>query len=121
MIYDYLIIGGGIVGASTAWQLKQRHPDKSVLLVEKESVYAKHQTGHNSGVIHAGVYYAPGSLKAKFCKEGVQATIKFCDENGIKYDQCGKFGTWVAPTFGKADHAAQHMPDVAPEINHYSP
>lgn len=90
MIYDYLIIGGGIVGASTAWQLKQRHPDKSVLLVEKESVYAKHQTGHNSGVIHAGVYYAPGSLKAKFCKEGVQATIKFCDENGIKYDQCGK-------------------------------
>lgn len=90
MIYDYLIIGGGIVGASTAWQLKQRHPDKSVLLVEKESVYAKHQTGHNSGVIHAGVYYAPGSLKAKFCKEGVQATINFCEENGIKYDQCGK-------------------------------
>lgn len=90
MIYDYLIIGGGIVGASTAWQLKQRHPDKTVLLVEKESVYAKHQTGHNSGVIHAGVYYAPGSLKAKFCKEGVQATISFCEENGIKYDQCGK-------------------------------
>lgn len=90
MIYDYLIIGGGIVGVSTAWQLKQRHPDKSVLLVEKESVYAKHQTGHNSGVIHAGVYYAPGSLKAQFCKEGVAATIQFCEENGIAYEQCGK-------------------------------
>lgn len=90
MIYDYLIIGGGIVGVSTAWQLKQRHPDKSVLLVEKESVYAKHQTGHNSGVIHAGVYYAPGSLKAQFCKEGVAATIQFCEDNGIAYEQCGK-------------------------------
>ncbi|MBE9397182.1 L-2-hydroxyglutarate oxidase [Pontibacterium sp. N1Y112] len=90
MIYDYLIIGGGIVGVSTAWQLKQRHPEKSVLLVEKESVYAKHQTGHNSGVIHAGVYYAPGSLKAQFCKEGVAATIQFCEENGIAYEQCGK-------------------------------
>ncbi|WP_286239097.1 L-2-hydroxyglutarate oxidase [Neptuniibacter halophilus] len=90
MIYDYLIIGGGIVGASTAWQLKQRYPDKSVLLVEKEAAYAMHQTGHNSGVIHAGVYYAPGSLKAKFCKEGVAATIKFCEEQNIPYDQCGK-------------------------------
>ena len=90
MTYDFLIIGGGIVGVSTAWQLKQRYPDKSVLLVEKESVYAKHQTGHNSGVIHAGVYYAPGSLKAKFCKEGVAATIKFCEENRIPYEQCGK-------------------------------
>lgn len=90
MIYDFLIIGGGIVGASTAWQLKQRHPDKTVLLVEKENAYACHQTGHNSGVIHAGVYYAPGSLKAQFCKQGVEDTIKFCEEQGIKYDQCGK-------------------------------
>jgi len=62
MTYDYIIVGGGIVGISTAWQLKQRQPDKSVLLVEKEDNFCKHQTGRNSGVIHAGVYYAPGSL-----------------------------------------------------------
>lgn len=90
MIYDYIIIGGGIVGVSTAWQLQQRHPDKTVLLLEKESVYSKHQTGHNSGVIHAGVYYAPGSLKAKFCKAGVKATMDFCDRHNVPYEQCGK-------------------------------
>ncbi|PID64623.1 MAG: L-2-hydroxyglutarate oxidase [Gammaproteobacteria bacterium] len=90
MTYDYAIIGGGIVGLSTAWQLQQRHPDKSILLIEKEDGYAHHQTGHNSGVIHAGVYYAPGSLKAKFCKQGVTETIAFCNQHGIKYDQCGK-------------------------------
>lgn len=69
-VYDYIIVGGGIVGVSTAWQLQQRHPDKSILLVEKESGFAKHQTGHNSGVIHAGVYYAPGSLKPIFVSVG---------------------------------------------------
>ncbi len=90
MIYDYTIIGGGIVGLSTAWQLQQRHPDKKILLIEKESGYAQHQTGHNSGVIHAGVYYAPGSLKAQFCKAGVAATIDFCEKHDIAYDQCGK-------------------------------
>lgn len=90
MTYDYIIIGGGIVGMSTGWQLKQRFPEASILLLEKESVYSKHQTGHNSGVIHAGVYYAPGSLKAQFCKAGVAATMQFCDDNGVAYDQCGK-------------------------------
>ncbi|MAC46242.1 MAG: L-2-hydroxyglutarate oxidase [Oceanospirillum sp.] len=88
--YDYLIIGGGIVGLSTAWQLQQQCPDKRIVLLEKESAFAQHQTGHNSGVIHAGVYYAPGSLKAEFCLEGVEKTIQFCQDNGIKYDQCGK-------------------------------
>ncbi len=90
MIYDYIIIGGGIVGVSTAWQLKQRFKDKSVLLLEKESQFAQHQTGHNSGVIHAGVYYEPGSLKSKFCKEGVAATMNFCKQHNIEFDQCGK-------------------------------
>ncbi len=90
MIYDYIIIGGGIVGVSTAWQLKQRFKDKSVLLLEKESQFAQHQTGHNSGVIHAGVYYEPGSLKSKFCKEGVAATMNFCKKHDIEFDQCGK-------------------------------
>ncbi|PIE45825.1 MAG: L-2-hydroxyglutarate oxidase [Gammaproteobacteria bacterium] len=90
MIYDYAVIGGGIVGLSTAWQLQQRHPEASILLIEKESGYAHHQTGHNSGVIHAGVYYAPGSLKAQFCKQGVTETINFCEKHHIHYEQCGK-------------------------------
>lgn len=90
MKLDYVIIGGGIVGVSTAWQLQQKFPDKKIAIIEKEHQFACHQTGHNSGVIHAGVYYQPGSLKAKFCKEGVQATIQFCLDNGIAYEQCGK-------------------------------
>ena len=90
MAYDYLIVGGGIVGISTAWQLLQRYPNKRILVLEKESQYAGHQTGHNSGVIHAGVYYQPGSLKADFCRRGNEATIKFCLEHDIPYEQCGK-------------------------------
>lgn len=89
-MYDYIIIGGGIVGMSTAMQLLQQQPGKKLLVVEKEAQVAQHQTGHNSGVIHAGVYYTPGSLKAKFCLEGNKATKAFCDENDIPYDECGK-------------------------------
>jgi L-2-hydroxyglutarate oxidase len=89
-MYDFLIIGGGIVGLSTAWQLQQQRPDSSILLLEKESRVAAHQTGRNSGVLHAGIYYTPGSLKAQFCKEGVDATIQFCNEHDIPVEQCGK-------------------------------
>ncbi|MBT8090952.1 MAG: L-2-hydroxyglutarate oxidase [Gammaproteobacteria bacterium] len=89
-MYDYVILGGGIVGISTAWQLKKKQPDASILLLEKESRLASHQSGHSSGVIHAGAYYAPGSLKAKFCKTGAAATIQFCAENDIPFEQCGK-------------------------------
>lgn len=89
-MYDFLIIGGGIVGMSTAMQLLGRFPDKKVLVLEKEAGPAEHQTGHNSGVIHAGVYYTPGSLKAKFCLEGNRNTKEFCQENGIRYEECGK-------------------------------
>ena len=89
-MYDYLIIGGGIVGLSTAWQLQQRKPDSSILVLEKENELALHQTGRNSGVIHAGIYYTPGSLKAKFCKVGIEATLEFCREHQIPVEQCGK-------------------------------
>jgi len=89
-MYDYLIIGGGIVGLSTAWQLQQRKSDSSILLLEKETDFALHQTGRNSGVIHAGIYYTPGSLKAQFCKQGVEATVNFCRDNDISFEQCGK-------------------------------
>ena len=90
VVYDYLIIGGGIVGLSTAWQLQRRKPDSVILLIEKESDFATHQTGRNSGVVHAGIYYTPGSLKAQFCREGVDASIAFCRDNDIPVDQCGK-------------------------------
>ena len=89
-MYDYVVLGGGIVGVSTALSLINKHPDNKILLIEKENSFAKHQTGHNSGVIHAGVYYQPGSLKAEFCREGLKETISFCSENNIPYEQCGK-------------------------------
>ena len=90
MIYDYCIIGGGIVGLATAMALLERQPGATLLILEKEAVLAQHQTGHNSGVIHAGIYYAPGSLKADLCKRGAEATKAFCTEHRIKFDVCGK-------------------------------
>ncbi len=89
-MYDFVIVGGGIIGASTALSIIKLNPKKKILLLEKEKSFAFHQTGHNSGVIHAGVYYEPGSLKAKFCKRGLEETIKFCKQHNIPYSQCGK-------------------------------
>ncbi len=89
--YDVVIIGGGIVGLSTAMQLKQGgSPRWRVAVVEKENGLAFHQTGHNSGVLHSGIYYRPDSHKARFCVNGLQALLRFCDENEIEYQQCGK-------------------------------
>ena len=90
MTYDYCIIGGGIVGLATAMALLARRPGASLLILEKEASLGRHQTGHNSGVIHAGIYYAPGSLKADLCKRGAQATKNFCAEHGIAFEVCGK-------------------------------
>ncbi|WP_236235555.1 L-2-hydroxyglutarate oxidase [Pseudomonas faucium] len=90
MTHDYCIIGGGIVGLATAMALLQQRPGASLLILEKEASLGRHQTGHNSGVIHAGIYYAPGSLKAELCKRGAQATKDFCREHGIAFDVCGK-------------------------------
>lgn len=88
--YDVVIIGGGIVGLATAWQLLQANPRTKLLLIEKESKLAGHQTGHNSGVIHSGIYYKPGSLKAINCLRGYQLLIDFCRLHGIPFDLCGK-------------------------------
>ncbi|MDF1745273.1 MAG: L-2-hydroxyglutarate oxidase [Gimesia sp.] len=87
---DVAIIGGGIVGLATAWRLSQRFPDKSVLVLEKENQVAQHQTGHNSGVLHSGIYYKPGSLRATNCREGKEEMEAFCDAEEIPWDQCGK-------------------------------
>ncbi len=88
--HDVVIIGGGIVGLATAYQLTQAQPDISVLVLEKEGQVAAHQTGHNSGVIHSGIFYEPGSLKAKNCRQGRKALIEFCEREGISYEICGK-------------------------------
>ncbi|TKT78268.1 L-2-hydroxyglutarate oxidase [Aquamicrobium sp. LC103] len=87
---DIIVIGAGIVGLATTHYLKRARPGMRIVVLEKEDAPGKHQTGHNSGVIHAGIYYAPGSLKSRLCKAGADATKRFCQENGIPFDDCGK-------------------------------
>jgi L-2-hydroxyglutarate oxidase len=88
--HRYCVIGAGIVGLSTAHHLLRAEPDASVVVLEGGQSIAAHQTGHNSGVIHSGIYYQPGSLKATFCKAGERATKEFCGRHGIAFDECGK-------------------------------
>ena len=90
MNHDFIIIGAGIVGLSTAYKLSQRFPGLDILLLEKEDRVAAHQTGHNSGVIHSGIYYKPESYRAKNCVEGRHQLVTFCEEYDIPYDICGK-------------------------------
>ncbi|WP_213280426.1 L-2-hydroxyglutarate oxidase [Chryseobacterium indologenes] len=90
MSYDIIIIGAGLVGLATAYQTKLKNPDSKILILEKENDVALHQSGHNSGVIHSGIYYKPGSLKAKNCIEGYNSVINFAEKYGIRYDLCGK-------------------------------
>ncbi|GAA0485203.1 L-2-hydroxyglutarate oxidase [Salinibacillus aidingensis] len=89
-MYDFIIVGGGIVGLSVGLAITRQHPSKKVLILEKEKELAAHQTGHNSGVIHSGIYYKPGSLKARLAKSGNQSMVEFCRKHGINYEVCGK-------------------------------
>jgi L-2-hydroxyglutarate oxidase LhgO len=95
--FDIAIVGGGIVGLATALALKSKYPNLSLAILEKEADLAIHQTGHNSGVIHAGIYYKPGSYKAKLCVEGGRLIMEFCDANGISYERCGKLIVATGP------------------------
>jgi 2-hydroxyglutarate dehydrogenase len=88
--YDLAVVGGGIVGLAVARELGLRRPDASIAVLEREHELGRHQTGHNSGVIHAGIYYAPGSLKARLCVAGARAMYEYCDERGIATRRCGK-------------------------------
>ena len=87
---DVAIVGGGIVGLATAYRFQQRYPGRSIVILEKEPELAAHQTGHNSGVLHSGIYYKPGSLRAVNCRDGRQAMVDFCEQEGIPYRICGK-------------------------------
>jgi 2-hydroxyglutarate dehydrogenase len=87
---DLAIVGAGIVGLATARELQRRRPDARVVVLEREDRVGVHQTGSNSGVAHAGIYYKPGSLKAKLCVEGIRRMYDFCDEHGVAYERCGK-------------------------------
>ncbi|MEP7129447.1 MAG: L-2-hydroxyglutarate oxidase, partial [Chitinophagales bacterium] len=88
--FDIIIIGGGIVGLAAAYKINKKYPSKKILVLEKEPTVAAHQTGHNSGVIHSGLYYKPGSYKAKNCVEGRRELVAFAKEHNIKHDICGK-------------------------------
>jgi len=90
MVFDVTIVGGGIVGCATAYKMQQKYPELRILLIEKEKSLADHQPGYNSGVIHSGLYYKPGSLKARLCVEGRHELVAFAKEHGVAHDVCGK-------------------------------
>ena len=89
-VYDFVIVGGGIIGVSVVYNLQIAYPRLKILLLEKETDFARHQTGHNSGVIHSGLYYKPGSKKADFCVRGRNRLIQFSREHKINHEICGK-------------------------------
>ena len=89
-VFDLAVVGGGIIGLATAYRFAERFPDRRVVVLEKEAKVAAHQTGHNSGVIHSGIYYKPGSLKAITCRAGKASLERFCEEEGIPFERCGK-------------------------------
>src|SRR5690606_31713897 len=97
-IFDIAIVGGGIVGAATFYKLQTKHPNLKIVLIEKENMLADHQTGHNSGVIHSGLYYPPGSLKALNCVQGRKELVAFAERHGIDCDVCGKIVVAVDET-----------------------
>ncbi|GLD71968.1 L-2-hydroxyglutarate dehydrogenase, mitochondrial [Lates japonicus] len=88
--YDVAVVGGGIVGLATARELILRHQSLSFILLEKEKELAVHQSGHNSGVIHSGIYYTPGSLKARLCVRGATLAYEYCEKKRLPYKRCGK-------------------------------
>jgi (S)-2-hydroxyglutarate dehydrogenase len=114
-MYDVAVVGAGILGLATARELLRRDPGASVVILEREDRIAAHQTGHNSGVIHAGIYYTPGSLKAQLCVAGARELYEFCDEHGVRYERCGKLIVAVDETeLGRLDELERRA--VANEV-----
>jgi 2-hydroxyglutarate dehydrogenase len=98
VIYDVAVVGGGIIGLATARELALRYPSLRIAGVEKEDGFNRHQSGHNSGVIHSGIYYTPGSLKARLCVEGRKLTWRYCDRKRIEYRNIGKLIVATEPS-----------------------
>lgn len=116
---DLIVIGGGIVGIATALDLQRSFPGLAIRVVEKEAGLARHQTGRNSGVVHAGLYYAPGSLKAEFCRQGLAETLRFCREQALPHESCGKLVVATTPAEMErlralTERAVQNGLDVRP-------
>ena len=108
--FDVIIIGGGIVGAATLYKIQKAYPTKRILLLEKEKGLADHQTGNNSGVIHSGIYYKPGSYKARFAKEGSRSMVEFCRQHSLKHDVCGKVIVALdGSELGRLDELHRHV------------
>ena len=106
--YDLVVVGAGIVGLAVAREWMWRRPDDSVAVLERETAPARHQTGHNSGVIHGGIYYQPGSLKARLCVEGARLMYEYCEQNAISHERCGKLIVAVSPAeLGRLDDLEQ--------------
>ena len=110
--FDCVVIGGGIVGLSVAWALLEKRPGIRIAVLEKENDLARHQTGRNSGVMHSGIYYKPGSLKAKLCREGNRRLVKFCECHGIRHEICGK--VIVATTASPLKSLTTKVASIAP-------
>src|SRR6516165_3207897 len=131
--YDFVVIGGGIVGLSVARAIMQRNPGARLAVLEKEDEWARHQTGRNSGVIHSGIYYKPGSLKAKLCREGNRRLVEFCDLYDVPYEACGKviaattaselplleklYGRGIANRLAVRKLAASEMKEIEPHVS----
>jgi L-2-hydroxyglutarate oxidase len=118
MMHDFCVIGGGIVGLATATELLRRHPGASLVVLEKEDGLGRHQTGRNSGVIHSGIYYQPGSLKARLCREGMVRTKAYCRARGIPFEARGKMIVATTPAEGarlEALHARAHQNGITVE------
>lgn len=116
--YDVAVVGAGIVGLAVAREVLERRPDARVIVIDKQGAVAQHQTGHNSGVIHAGVYYSPGSLKARLCVEGARLMYEYCEQNAIAVERCGKLIVAVRDDElpGLADLEARARANGVPEL-----
>jgi len=115
-IPDLVVVGAGLVGLAVAREWSIRRPADSVAVLEREAGPACHQSGHNSGVIHGGIYYQPGSLKARLCVEGARLMYEYCDQHGVPHERCGKLIAAVSSVDALASASSAPSPRILSEI-----